>query len=42
MLDLTDPNLTDFTFNGLCPLAGNQPTGVKESLVGGEHVGRGP
>ena len=35
-------------FNGICPLADNQPTDglksiiVKESLVGGKRVGRSP
>ena len=44
-LDLTDPNLTDFGFNGLCLLADNQPRSglksisVKESTVGGDRVG---
>ena len=40
-LNLTDSDLTDFAFNGLCPLADNQPRSglksvrVKESPVGG-------
>ena len=44
-LDLTDPDLTDFGFNGFCLLADNQPksglksVNVKESPVGGGRVG---
>ena len=47
-LDLTDPNLTDFTFIVLYSLTDNQPTkglesiSVKESPVGGRLIGRSP
>ena len=46
MFDSTDPDLTDFEFNGLCPLVDNQSrsrlksVSVKESLVGGKRVER--
>ena len=48
MLDLTDPDLTDFAFNGLCLLADNQPTNelksvsAKESPVSGGRVDKSP
>ena len=44
ILNLTDPDVTDFWFNGLCLLTDNQPrfglksNSVKESPVGGGRV----